>query len=535
MSSTRAAPFTWGRKGKSGPKVATSAATPTATPKSMAAASAIVPPAPLTKAAVPVRFGRVNVAAASAKVVVTPPPPPSVPLPPYERNPWKAPKTPNSTASFFAGISFLENDGTFYLRPLEVGEALASLSTKWQSDFAACENLHVSQLKYGAPCIVKYAKDECWYRATFLGIRDNKRHVFYEDFGTVEPIADDKHYKAIGDACRDAYEHPTCLFSCRLVHPMNNLEFADLSASASDLDLARRIIAGTTVLVDVIGYRPERRHGKERVFLLVDIFIDGVDRRISLLDRLMERNPKVAFKPAFPQGVSFDLTPTERECAILQFPPAHVPPFGEKILVKLVDIKDQEAVLLFVPMPEARDSNVSSTARVIYSDASILASLEEEWTKGVGGELKPAALVNQGNSYLIRHERSVCRVEVSEVLGDLDAEYQARDVAVVLVDRGLQMNLPARELLTLPAVVSVCVAKQTLWADVCLTGNSQVQRGGRQALDEDFEPLDSMAVIMSYVGEEVFAEFSAGKGEPGKLTVCFFVQQAASATIDWAA
>ena len=315
----------------------------------------------------------------------------------------------------------------------------------------------------------RYAQDSQWHRATYLGMKNSRRHVLFEDYGTVEAVAD-SDLKQIGTdpASRAVHQHPTSILSCRLAHPVNPLEYAELSPA--DMDILRDLVTTWEIIVEVIAYQQVRLHSKDRIVLLIDAFTTEENQR-NLLDVLLEKKRNVTFKPAYPTPVTFDSDPSLRACSILEFPPAHTPPFGEKIHVKLVHYFPEEgrAVLRYVPATEQSwQAAASADVKVIYADAEIVASLEETWAKD-GMKLKPAEIISVGNSYLYRSGDEVCRAEVAS-LGPLQEDsLNPKMAAIELVDRGVEFdNVPVGEILALPAVISVVAPKLVFSAAVHL-------------------------------------------------------------------
>ena len=184
-----------------------------------------------------------------------------------------------------------------------------------------------------------------------------------------------------------------------------------------------------------------------------------------------EKNEKVAFKSAYTTPVTFDSEPSLRACNILQFPPAHTPPFGEKVHVKLVHYFPEEgrAVLRYLSaMEKTWEASASAEVKLIYAEAGILSSLEESWAKDAT-KFKPAEIVSVGNSYLYRHGEKMCRAEVAS-LGPLDEDSLTPKVATIeLIDRGVEfVDVPVGEILQLPGVISVVAPKMVFSAVVHL-------------------------------------------------------------------
>ena len=285
----------------------------------------------------------------------------------------------------------------------------------------------------------------------------------------MEAVAD-TDFKQIGTdpAGRAAHQHPTMIFNCRLAHPEKPLEYAALSPA--DVDLLRARVGTSEIIVQVIAYQHVRAFAKERIILLVDAWTTE-DTQRNLLDIVLEKNEKVAFKSAYTTPVTFDSEPSLRACNILQFPPARTPPFGEKAHVKLVHYFPEEgrAVLRYLStMEKTWEASASADVKLIYAEAGILSSLEESWAKDAT-KFKPAEIVSVGNSYLYRHGEKMCRAEVAS-LGPLDEDSLTPKVATIeLIDRGVEfVDVPVGEILQLPGVISVVAPKMVFSAVVHL-------------------------------------------------------------------
>lgn len=146
---------------------------------------------------------------------------------------------------------------------------LIEYTDKWQAQFLSFPALNPSNLVSGDRVLVKYQAEDKWYRGAYLGMNGRRREIFYEDFGSVESVAEGG-LRAVDPNFQVGYEIPTTILSCKLVRPEDHNEY--LVLTDEHISLLRSLVDGVAVDVDVLGYEVVNLCGMPRVVLAIDAY-----------------------------------------------------------------------------------------------------------------------------------------------------------------------------------------------------------------------------------------------------------------------
>ncbi|GAV09008.1 hypothetical protein RvY_18617-2 [Ramazzottius varieornatus] len=434
---------------------------------------------------------------------------------PYERTPFPAPKPFAMECSVFATISFIDKEGIVHIWPTTMTSNFVKWNKQWQVEFPKLPSLDPARLKHGDPCVVKYWKDGKWYRATYLGLRNDKRHSFFEDYGTVEPVAD-TDFKEADPEGKIGYEIPCELYSCNLARWNLPQKYFVLDGHGAVVEQFLAVATPKSRFefvcdFDIFAYRRHYVYGRARTLLVVGMTtLDGLNFEHALL----KAHPDITEVELHVPPTTFTSDPDERACVPLTFALPYPPPLSERILVQVRQFFPTEAFLVvsYFPVPRGEWSHASPAARLIYGDASILQSCEKSWTEGEAS-LLPTKAITLGNTYLMEHEGKIGRIEVKEYL-ELDDHTVPTRASVSLIDMGVDVAVECSKILDFPRTI---VAEPPLQAfsvtvDFHHSGNTESTRKENSKDKRQF--VDSAKKLTALVGRVVEMEtFQRTPGE----------------------
>ncbi|XP_055332655.1 uncharacterized protein LOC129584501 [Paramacrobiotus metropolitanus] len=392
----------------------------------------------------------------------------------YEPKAFPSPPFPAVRTSFYGRIALMNTEGFVHIRTDFLQKQFASHVNKWQSAFSSYPTLSFSQriVSFGAPCLVNYPADGKWYRATYLGVCGREKLVFYEDFGSVEALSNENSIKVVDPDLTTGYEIPTTVYSCLLVNPKNEAEY--LVLADNHLEYLRSVFNGGPVDGEVVAYRHmEVAPGLWRPCLAVLLFSEDNPEE-DVATSLLQLDSEIEMRQFYQEKVTLYSSIGMRSCTALQFPEAHLLPAGQRCTLQLQYVYSNRVIVSY-PAGIDVESWESRWRKMFYGDADIVESLEKNWTREIATPT-PATLIMEKNSYIVVHEGKCRRAEVCCILA-LDVDYLSPTrVEIVLIDSGVRMEIGVEDLMQLPSVIPVQIARRAFEAEYTLDEEDEISK-----------------------------------------------------------